>query len=130
MGFRNNAIAKVWSVAPGKGNFTNVRLSISRKNKQTDSYEQDFGGYCMFIGEAHARAALLNENSRIRLEDVDVSNSYDKNTGKSYINYKVFKFSMADDNSGAKPAPSAPANPVESNPVESGAADDDDTLPW
>lgn len=119
MGFRQGAYATCWSIE-NKGKFTKIRLAISRKNRETGQYEQDFSGYCMFIGNAHAKAAQLRESSRIKLGDVDVSNTYDKETKKEYVNYKVFSFDMADEG-GSRPA----AKPVDSNPVE-GDVDEDE----
>ncbi len=118
MGFRNQAYATVWSVEQGAGNFTKVRLSISRKNKNGE-WEQDFAGYCMFIGTAHAKAEKLREKDRIRLGEVDVSNFYDKEKKKEYTNFKVFDFEFAD--ASDKPA----AKRVESNPVEGDVGDDE-----
>ncbi len=111
MGFRNKAFATCWSVEPGKGNFTKVRLSVSKKDKATGEYVQDFSGYCMFIGTAHAKAAKLREKDRIRLLDVDVSTTYDKEAKKEYVNYKVFDFDMGD--TADKPQHTADSNPVE-----------------
>lgn len=103
MGFRQGAYCSIWSVEPGKGNFTKVRLSVSRKNKD-GQYEQDFTGFCTFISQAHAKAARLKERDRIKLGEVDVSNSYDKERKKEYTNFKVFDFEMADTAGGsAKP---------------------------
>ncbi len=113
MGFRNGAFASVWSVEPGKGNFTKVRLSISRKNKD-GQYEQDFAGYCTFISQAHAKAARLKEKDRIKLGDVDVSNLYDKEKQKEYVNFKVFDFEMADAAGSSKPS----GGQVVGNPIE------------
>ena len=50
MGFRNGGYATVWSVESTRPNVTKVRLSTSRKNKQTGEYEQDFSGFCNFVG--------------------------------------------------------------------------------
>lgn len=128
MGFRTGAYCTVWGTEPGRGKFTRVKLSASRKNRETGKYDQDFSGYCMFIGDAHAKAALLNERDRIRLGNVDVSNRYDKESGKTYVDYKVFSFDM-EEAMGSKPAQSkgyASANRVEENPVES----DDESLPF
>lgn len=44
MGFRTGAYAKVWEVTPMSDTSTKVRMSVSRKNKQTGEYEQDFPG--------------------------------------------------------------------------------------
>lgn len=127
MAFRQGSFASVWQIEQSKGKSTRVRLSTSRKNKQTDQYEQDFSGYCVFIGEAHARAAMLKERDRIKLGEIEVTNRYDKETGRTYVDYKVFSFDMAEavgsKNSGYSAAAS---NRVEENPVES----DDDKLPF
>ena len=45
MGFRTGAYAKVWEVTPMSDTSTKVRMSVSRKNKQTGEYEQDFSIY-------------------------------------------------------------------------------------
>lgn len=118
MGFRNGAFCKCWSVEPGKGNFTKVRMSVSRKNRDTGVYEQDFSGFVMMIGQAHAKAQKLKEGDRIKLGDVDVTTTYDKERSREYVNYKCFDFEMADDT----PAPSQ--QQVDSNPVE---GDEDET---
>lgn len=46
MGFRTGAYAKVWEVTPMSDTSTKVRMSVSRKNKQTGEYEQDFFRVC------------------------------------------------------------------------------------
>ena len=86
----------VWSteLSP-KGNTTKVRLSSSRKNKITGEYEQDFSGFCTFIGNAHTKASQLKPKDRIRIGECDVSTSYNKETKKEYVNYAVFDFEMA-----------------------------------
>ncbi len=98
MGFRTGAYAKVWSVESVSGTFTKVRLSVSRKDKTTGEYTQDFGGFVSFLGTACAtKAARLKEGDRIRLGDVDVSNKYDKEKKVTYTNFNVFSFDMADE---------------------------------
>lgn len=46
MGFRTGAFAKVWEVTPMSDTSTKVRISVSRKNKQSGEYEQDFPASC------------------------------------------------------------------------------------
>lgn len=94
MGFKSGAYATCWSVEAGKGNFTKVRLSTSRKMPD-GTYEQDFSGYCMFIGNARAKAERLREKDRIRIGDIEVTTTYNKAQGKEYVNYKVFDFEPA-----------------------------------
>lgn len=117
MGFRSNSFATIWSVEPGKGNFMNVRLSISRKNKETEQYEDEFSGFCMFIGEARAKAEKLKERDRIKLGDVDVTRRYDKEKQKEYYTFKVFSFEPADAPDGGRHE-QVSSNPVDSNPVD------------
>ena len=118
MGFRTGAYATCWSVEPGKGSFTKVRLSVSKKNRETGAYDQDFSGFCTFIGNAHAAAATLKERDRIKLGDVDVSSTFDKERGREYINFKVFSFEKVIDQESSS-ADDRVTNAVDSNPVES-----------
>lgn len=94
MGFRKDAYASCWSIEEGRGNTLKVRLSTSRKNKDGE-YEQDFSGFCTFIGTAKAKAEKLKQKDRIKLGDVDVTTWYNKDKGVEYITYKVFDFEMA-----------------------------------
>ena len=50
MGFRKDSYASVWSVEPKSERFANVRLSITRKNKDTGEYETSFSGFVGFAG--------------------------------------------------------------------------------
>ena len=78
MGFSNGANCRVWEVAKISDTNTKIRISISRKNKQTGDYEQDFSGYVNCVGEMAAKQALqLEEGARIRLGEVDVTTKYD-----------------------------------------------------
>lgn len=93
MGFRKDAFAKVWSIEPLSDMKTKLRISVSRKDKQTGEYIQDFSGFVECIGTAVAKkAAKLNEGDRIRLGDTDVSTRYDKEKKITYTNFKVFSF--------------------------------------
>lgn len=126
MGFRNGSFATVWSVEPGRGNFSNVRLTISRKNRETDQYEDEFSGYCMFIGEARVKAEHLKERDRIKLGDVDVTRRYDKEKNKEYYTFKVFSFDAADAAGNSRQAAQARPDPADGY----AAADPGDGLPF
>lgn len=73
-----------------------VRISTSRKKKDSDEYEQDFSGFCTFIGTAKAKAEKLKPKDRIKLGDVDVTTWYNKEKEQEYITYKVFDFETSD----------------------------------
>ena len=108
MGFRSGAFAKVWEVSPVSDTSTKVRLSVSRKNKQTDEYKQEFSGFVMFVGSACAAKALkLSKGARIKLGDVDVTTKYDADKKITYTNYKAFGFEEdgGGNSGGTKSAP-------------------------
>lgn len=97
MGFRVGAYAKVWEISPLSDTATKLRISISRKNKMTGEYEQDFSGYVLCVGSVASRDALrLKEGDRIRIGDCDVSTKYDPEKRVTYTNYKMFSFETAD----------------------------------
>ena len=93
MGFRTGAYAKIWEVTPMSDTSTKVRLSVSRKNKQTNEYEQDFSGFVLAIGTAA---------ERIKLGDVDVTTKYDKEKKVTYTNFKMFSFEVEGDESSSQ----------------------------
>lgn len=106
MGFRSGSYATVWEVNPVSETMTKVRLSTSKKNKQTDSYETDFSGFVAFVGAAAAKnAAHLKEKDRLKLGDVEVTTKYDKEKKISYTNFTVFNFEVADGGSSSTSSP-------------------------
>lgn len=106
MGFRKDAYATCWEVQPKSDVCTTVRLSTSKKNKTTGEYETDFSGFVSFVGtNAAKKAANLKEKDRIKIGDCDVSTYFDRESGKSYTNFKVFDFE--------------PSSTKQSNPVTS-----------
>lgn len=102
MGFKNGAYAKVWEVVPpqeGKKTYR-VRLSISRKDKLSGEYEQDFSGYVSFIGKAAALAKeKLTKGSRVKLLETDVASAYNKEKKEAAYYFKVFDAELADSGS-------------------------------
>ena len=92
MGFRTGAFAKVWEVTPMSDTSTKVRMSVSRRNKQTGEYEQDFSGFVLCIGTAAARnAAKLKEGSRIKIGDCDVTTKYDPQKKITYAGHREYQ---------------------------------------
>lgn len=83
--------ATVWEVRESKGKTVDVRISCSKKNKQTGEYETDFSGYVRFCGENMVNFAKgLNEKDRIDIEEFELTNSYDKAKNMTYYNVSVF----------------------------------------
>lgn len=119
MGFRTGAYAKVWEVTPMSDTSTKVRMSISRKNKQSGEYEQDFSGFVLAIGTAAAKkAASLKEGNRIKLGDVDVTTKYDKEKKVTYTNFKMFSFELDGEelrDSSTEPQPTVDEGEIDDN---------------
>jgi single-strand DNA-binding protein len=113
MGFRSDAFAKVWKTE-NKGNYSIVELSTSKKNKETGKYDTDFSSkFVRFIGTAHKMAETLQDGASIKLGNVEVTNSYDKEKKIGYTNFLVFSFEIPDgngSNANSKPAPSQAKN--------------------
>lgn len=121
MGFRTDSYAKVWKIE-NKGNYHNVQLSISKKDKSTDRYVQDFGGFVRFVGTAHKLAESLKEGDRIKIGSCDVSNTYNKEKNVTYYNFAVFSYESADGSLSSKT--NSQTNNNETN------TDDDGELPF
>lgn len=93
MGFRKDTWCKVWTIESVKPTITRARISISKKNRQTGQYEQDFGGYVSFVGlNAASKALNLKEGDRVKLGDVDVTNTYNREKRETYTNFLVYSF--------------------------------------
>ena len=121
MGFRKDTYAKVWQVESVRDNFTKLRISISKKNKQTGQYEDDFSGFVNIYGSGvAAKAAKLKSGDRIKLGDVDVQSNYVKEKKTIYYNFNVYSFELVENEK--KPDISS----FDGNPEE-GETDD---LPW
>jgi len=97
MGFSNGSYAKVWNVE-NRGNYHDVRISVSSKDKKSGEYKQTFGGFVRFVGKAHNQAKDLREGDRIRMDRVDVENRYDADKKTTYYNWAVFEYSLPDGN--------------------------------
>ena len=110
MGFRTGAFAKVWDVSTISDKNTKLRINISRKNKETGEYEEEFSGFVNCIGTIAAKnASLLKKGDSIKLGDVDVKNKYNKEKDTTYYTFKVFSFDVVgrQTNEPAKPNPVA-----------------------
>lgn len=135
MGFHEGAFATVWKIEDTRDRFSKLRISISRKDANTDTYVTDFSGFVSLYSQANQKIGLienaLKQTGRCRIKlcsdtpdrtVCDVSTQYDKETDREYVNYKLFDFQMVDGtNTGTAPAKSN-TTPARTNNKSSGTA--------
>ena len=104
MGFRQDAYARVWSV-DNKGNYSMARISISRRDKNTNTYTTDFqDGYVRLVGQAHNTLKEMQIDEKkgvsIKISSCEVTNVYTSPDGKvSYTpHYTIFGLELQDGN--------------------------------
>lgn len=90
MGFRTGAYAKVWEVTPKTERVTVLKLSVGRKNKQTEAWETDFSGFVSVYGQSATEATKLRVGDTIRIGDCDVGTS--KRDDKFFTNYRLYSY--------------------------------------
>lgn len=117
MGFHTGAWAKIWEMDK-RERYTKLRISISKKDKKTDQYIDDFSGFVNLAGSAHTNADMLHVGDRFKIGDCDVSTRYDKQKKVTYTNYSIFSFDKGDDAKGP--------NNIQSGTTEAETTDDDD----
>ena len=106
MGFSKGRFARVWRV-DDKGNYAVCQLSTSKKNKDTEQYEVDFqDGFVKFVADAHKKITSVDISDKgipIKISSCDVTNKFDKEKNKIYVNYTVFGIELSDEfNNGEK----------------------------
>lgn len=95
MGFRPGAYAKVWNIKPISDTKTDIKISISYKDKNTGEYKPEFDGFVSCCGSVAAKAAAnLSVGDRIKLGDVDMVRIYNKETKTNFECWKLFSFDV------------------------------------
>lgn len=108
VGFSNGSYAKIWDIKIGENNkYADVKLSISRKVKDTGEYRQTFGGFVRFSGNAFEKIKHLKSGDRVKLERVDVESKYVKETKKQIYYFNVWDIELLDDAQNQTSAPTA-----------------------
>lgn len=118
MGFRQGAYAKVWRVED-RGNYSVAQISVSRKNKETEQYETEFQhNFVRLVGTAHDLGKNIEEvqgGTSIKITSCDVTNRYDKEKQREYVNFVIFGFEFPDNgggNSGGNKKPASSKKPA------------------
>lgn len=112
MGLRNGCYAKVWKI-DRKERYTKIQASISKKDKTTGQYETDWSGFINLVGPAHTEAANLKEGDRIKIDEFEVTTTFNKEKNVTYTNYSAFKISNANTQNQQAKTKKAPDDPVE-----------------
>ena len=136
MGFRQGAYAKIWSIKD-EGNYSVAQISVSKKNKDSDGYTTEFqDGYVRLVGTAHETAKSLqvpNNGVSIQISSCDVTNKYDAEKEKTYVNYVIFGFDVSDDSGNTAKTESKNAKKTSSKKASTASKTDnteDDDLPF
>jgi hypothetical protein len=109
MGLRTGGCyAKIWKIERNE-RYTKVQASISKKDKATGNYETDWSGFINFVGQAHTEIAKYKEGDRVKIEEFEVTTSYNKDKKVTYTNYSVFKISDAANSISESSSPKKPA---------------------
>lgn len=96
MSFKNGAYATLWGHKDGKGNYHDGRISTSKK--YNGDYEEDFGAWVRFIGDAKTKCEKLSDKrQRIKIISCEVTNRWDREAKKEYVNFAIFDFELVDD---------------------------------
>ncbi len=81
--------ARIWSVE-NNGKYSTAKISISKKNKETDEYVTDFqDGFVRLIGQAHNAlkdVSVGDKGISVRITQCEVTNLYTSPEGK--VSYK------------------------------------------
>jgi hypothetical protein len=134
MGFSTNAFAKIKEVAD-KGNYSVVKLTITKKDKVTGNFICTFSGSVTFVGQAHLCRPLANQ--KIKITSCDVNNGYADSTGEQKWNthpqFVVYKYELQDGNTTPNTNYNTNAPQYAPNfapPMDFAELDDDSDLPF
>lgn len=96
MGFRTDAFATVWEVQPQNDRWAKARITISRKDPETQEYETEFSSWVDVFGTAATdKMTRLKAGTRIQLKSIDLTTFYDAEKKIFYWNPKIFDFELA-----------------------------------
>jgi len=91
-----NVKGTIWG-ADKQDKYVKARLSTAEKNKQTDEWVNS-SWFVKFIGKAKERAESLTDKDRITVLKGKMTNTYNKDTKKSFMDFVIFDFEMAESN--------------------------------
>ena len=112
MGFSVGRFAKVWRFEDKGGKWGIANLSISRRDKDTNTYKVEFkDGFVSVVGKAYQvlKDAVIDENHglTVKILNCDVTNMYTNASGKvSYSpHYTIFDLELPNFEGDDSPEP-------------------------
>lgn len=94
--FGAGSYAKIWEIRAINPKYSDIRISTSKKDKETGEYSQDFGGYVRMVGKAHEQMNYLHEGDKFKIVRCGVENRYDKEKKVTYNNFIIFDAEVED----------------------------------
>ena len=89
--FSAGSYAKIWEIKAINANYSDIRISTSKKDKETGEYKQDFGGYVRMVGQAHKAMETLKESDSFKIIRCGVENHYNKEKKTTYNTFVIFE---------------------------------------
>ncbi len=137
MGFSVGRYAKIWKLED-KGNYAVANMSISRKDKESNTYKIEFkDGYVAIVGRAYEelKGVVVDEHGglTIKIVSCDVTNVYTGKDGK--VSYKphfsIFALELPNDDNGGQAPKKADTSASETVEEFMGVPDgDEEELPF
>lgn len=94
--FSVNSYAKIWEIKNISDNYSDVRISTSKKDKDSGEYSQDFGDTVRLVGQAHEQMKYMSEGDKFKILRCGVTNKWDKEKKRMYVNYVIFEVEFED----------------------------------
>lgn len=94
--FSAGSFAKIWEVKRKGDKYSDIRISTSKKDKESGKYSQDFGGFVRMVGQAHETMDHLEEGDSFKIIRCGVENHYDKEKKITYNNFVIFEVEVDD----------------------------------
>lgn len=94
--FAAGSYAKIWEIKRKEEKYTDIRISTSKKDKETGKYSQDFGGFVRMVGQAHEAMDHLETEDSFKIIRCGVENRYDKENKTTYTNFVIFEVETDD----------------------------------
>ncbi len=84
------SVVTLWDIKPSEKS-TKCKVTVSQKDKKTNTWETQFNSFALFAGQAHNFISGMKEKDRVKITQFDISNKYDKEKKITYWNLTVWE---------------------------------------